>query len=116
MSRLPDIPVPHIPVPVSRPLFTLQPPDHFAEILFGGWGEFEAGRSTGVRVVFHFGDPPLRSLKHLLGVEAFAPIDQLWTQSAPQRRQQALRILVRVVARQLVPLPGKEVDDEGQAS
>jgi len=39
------------------------------------------------------------------------PLGQLWTQLAPERRQQALRILACVVARQLVPLPGKEADD-----
>ncbi len=40
------------------------------------------------------------------------PLKQLWTQLAPERRRQTLRILGRVVARQIVPLPRREVDDE----
>ena len=39
-------------------------------------------------------------------------LDQLWTQLAPERRQQVVHILACVVARQIVPLPGKEADDE----
>jgi hypothetical protein len=44
------------------------------------------------------------------------PLDQLWTQLAPERRQQALRILAGIVARHVVSLPGKEADDERQSS
>ena len=40
------------------------------------------------------------------------PLDQLWQQLAPQKRRQALQILASVVARQIVPLPRKEADDE----
>ena len=43
-------------------------------------------------------------------------LDELWTQLAPEIRQQALRALACVVARRLVPPPGKEADDERQAS
>ena len=51
-----------------------------------------------------------------LAAKGVVPLDQLWILLAPERRQQALRILAGVVARQLVPLPRKEADDECQAS
>ena len=44
------------------------------------------------------------------------PLDQLWAQLAPERRQQALRVLASVVARRIVSLPEKEADDERQAT
>jgi len=44
------------------------------------------------------------------------PLDQLWPQLTPERQRQTLRILAGVVARQLVPLRGKEADDERQSS
>ena len=44
------------------------------------------------------------------------PIERLWRRLAPERRQQALRILAGVVARQIQPPPGKEADDERPAT
>jgi hypothetical protein len=41
------------------------------------------------------------------------PLGELWTQPAADRRQQTLRILGCVVARQIVLFSGKEADDGG---
>jgi hypothetical protein len=40
------------------------------------------------------------------------PLEQLWTELAPEERRQALRILAGVVSRQIVPFPEKEAADE----
>jgi hypothetical protein len=40
------------------------------------------------------------------------PLGEFWTRLAPEKQQQALRILARVVARQLVSPPRKEADNE----
>jgi hypothetical protein len=44
------------------------------------------------------------------------PLEELWTRLAPDKQQQALRILARVVARQLVPPPRKEADNDRRIS
>ena len=54
--------------------------------------------------------PPRPTAKHAV------PLNRLWSQLAPERWKPALRILAGIVARQLVPPPGKEVDDDRQAS
>jgi hypothetical protein len=48
--------------------------------------------------------------------KGIVPLEQLWTELAPEKRRQALQILACVVARHIVPPPEKEVDDERQAS
>lgn len=48
--------------------------------------------------------------------QGVVPLDQLWTLLASERRQRVVRILVRVVAQQVAPPPGKEVDNERQSS
>jgi hypothetical protein len=44
------------------------------------------------------------------------PLDELWMQLDQERRQQALRILAGVVARQVVPPPRREADNDRQIS